>query len=113
MNFFKKFFKTNENNNYHFVLPRNYSPQNNLSSELKPLNNLDANVFEDLKSNLEYIKVKYNFLINPKNVQLTIAYRLATKAREPWLDVNLTFLRALAFVSHLLFDYIQIISNNL
>ena len=64
MNFFKKFFKTNENNNYHFVLPRNYSPQNNLSSELKPLNNLDANVFEDLKSNLEYIKVKYNFLIN-------------------------------------------------
>lgn len=64
MNFFKKFFKTNENNNYNFVLPRNYSPQNNLVSELKPLNNLDANVFENLKSNLEYIKVKYNFLIN-------------------------------------------------
>lgn len=62
MKFFKKFFNTNEENNYEFILPQ--SPSNQDSSDLQPLTNLKTEVFPDLKNNLDYIKVKYNFLIN-------------------------------------------------
>ena len=63
MNFFRKLFNTKEEQNYEFILPKNYSTQNS-SSELQPLDDLNEEVFTNIKSNLDYIKVKYNSLIN-------------------------------------------------
>ncbi len=70
MNFINKLFNiilcTKDETKHEFSLPPSYSSQNpdNSDNSLNPLENLDEKVFPNIKSNLEYIKVKYNFLIN-------------------------------------------------
>lgn len=61
--FFNDLFSKESHKKYEFVLPPNSNPQCS-DNNLKPLENLNQTVFPDLKNNLEYIKVKYNFLIN-------------------------------------------------
>lgn len=68
MNIFNNFFNkilhsNNTQDNYNFVLPKSNDIQNQ-TNNLKPLENLDQTVYSDIKHNLEYIKVKYNALIN-------------------------------------------------
>lgn len=60
--------KYKEKQEYNFVLPSSDSIQDsqisNTSQELTPLENITENVYSSLDSNLEYINVKYNTLIN-------------------------------------------------
>lgn len=62
------FLKYKEDENYDFVLPDADSLQDseatNSSSELEPLENVTENVYPSIDVNLEYVKVKYNTLIN-------------------------------------------------
>ncbi len=62
-NFFNKVFHPNIQKQYQFVLTKNNSSQDS-TNELQPLENLDQTVYPDLKNNLDYVKVKYNALIN-------------------------------------------------
>lgn len=67
MNFINKLFNTilgtKEEKKHEFILPPSYNSQSSGNS-LSPLENLNEKVFSNIKNNLEYIKVKYNFLIN-------------------------------------------------
>lgn len=60
--------KYTENQDYDFILPDADSSQDSQlasdSSELKPLENTEENVYPSIDVNLEYVKVKYNVLIN-------------------------------------------------
>ncbi len=60
--------KFKESNDYNFVLPDANASQDiqttNNSSELEPLENITENVYTSIDVNLEYVKVKYNVLIN-------------------------------------------------
>lgn len=60
--------KYKETTAYDFVLPDADASQDSQiasdSSELKPLENVSENVYPSLDVNLEYVKVKYNTLIN-------------------------------------------------
>ncbi len=60
--------KYKESTKYDFILPDADSAQDsqisNISEELTPLENISDNVFPSIDVNLEYVKVKYNTLIN-------------------------------------------------
>lgn len=62
------FIKFKEDEDYNFVLPDADSTQDSeisdSSDELKPLENVSENVYPSLDVNLEYVKVKYNTMIN-------------------------------------------------
>lgn len=60
--------KYKENEEYNFVLPDADASQDsqavNNSSELEPLEKVNEKVYPSIDVNLEYVKVKYNILIN-------------------------------------------------
>jgi len=60
--------KYRENPDYNFVLPEADASQDSQvssnSPELEPLENVSENVYPSIDVNLEYVKVKYNVLIN-------------------------------------------------
>ena len=59
--------KYTEKEKYEFVLPNSDSMQDNAindSKSLEPLEKTSENVFQSIDVNLEYVKVKYNILIN-------------------------------------------------
>lgn len=63
--FFKDLFIWKEDNSYHFNLPDNYENSNNIfNKDNDKENNKFNNVFSSIDVNLEYIKVRYNSMIN-------------------------------------------------
>ena len=62
------FIKYKESEEYRFILPDADSSQDsqisNNTNELSPLENANENVYPSIDVNLEYVKVKYNTLIN-------------------------------------------------
>lgn len=57
--------KYKEDENYDFILPASPQTNENIdSAELKPLENTNENIYPSLDVNIEYVKVKYNTLIN-------------------------------------------------
>ena len=57
-NFFKQLFEYHEENDYEFILPKN---ANNLPEDFEEIN---EKIYPSLSVNLEYLKTKYNLLIN-------------------------------------------------
>lgn len=55
-------FKYNPQNNYYFNLNQNNI--NNVNNKIQPLENLQQKTFPSIDVNLEYVKVKFNSLIN-------------------------------------------------
>ena len=66
-NFFKQLFSYQSKKNYEFDLNESPLENNNedaLKNGLPPLENTDENIYNSLHVNLEYVKSKYNALIN-------------------------------------------------
>ena len=80
INLLSNTFKYKEKNNYDFILPDADSSQDsniNDNNYLKQTDDIDKNLDKDINKNLEYIKTKYNTLINSD-----------IKIREFYLTIN-------------------------
>ena len=80
INLLSNTFKYKEKNNYDFILPDADSSQDsniNDNNYLKQTDDIDKNLDKDLNKNLEYIKTRYNTLINSD-----------IKIREFYLTIN-------------------------
>lgn len=61
---FSKLFAYHEKNKYSFTLPESESNVSNSNSAIQDINIDEKNIFPTLQVNLDYLKVKYNTLIN-------------------------------------------------
>jgi len=97
-NFFDTFFSWNEEKNYEFNLPES---ENTLTTSSEDKNTATKNIFPSVDVNLDYIKTRYNFLINSD----IIIREFTLSARNRQYKAFLIFIEGMVD-SNLINDYV-------